>query len=456
VCACVDSSGSIYGVGRENQATRDTRLLTVLGRDARRLVARLPFFYGWVILACVCLAGFARQGPAVATLSIFVEPMTREFGWSRAALSGAVSLGGVLAALTAPLIGPVLDRRGARLILCLAVAVTGVSTMLLSLTQSLLVFYALFCLARMNFAGTFDLGIYGALNSWFVARRALVTSIANLAQMAGLVALPLIAHLAMQRGGWRTGWLAVGGAVLLVGLVPTWLFMVARPEDVGLQPDRRGPAPGAPAGLTGRPSPRVAEPAFSRREALRTPAFWLLSLYTLLVYPVQAGVSLHQAPHLIERGLSPAVAAGVVSSFSLVAGLAGLGFGMLARRIGVRVGLSLAAAFLGGSAAAMLAVTTPLHGYLAACGFGLGIGGLLTVLPLAWADYFGRASFGAIRGAALTVQVTAQASGPLLSGLLRDRTGDYATSLVCFAVLASVGALVAVLARAPRPAGPPG
>ena len=58
---------------------------------------------------------------------------------------------------------------------------------------------------------------------------------------------------------------------------------------------------------------------------------------------------------------------------------------------------------------------------------------MLTVLPLAWADYFGRQSFGAIRGVALTVQVTAQASGPLLSGVLRDLTGDYTASLVCFA-----------------------
>ena len=93
------------------------------------LIARLPFFYGWVILACACFAGFSRQGPAVATLSIFVEPMTSEFGWSRTAISGAVSLGGVLAALGSPLIGPMLDRHGARLILCTAVLVTGLSTL---------------------------------------------------------------------------------------------------------------------------------------------------------------------------------------------------------------------------------------------------------------------------------------------------------------------------------------
>ena len=145
---------------------------------------RLPFFYGWVVLGCLCLAGFARQGSAVATLSIFVVPMTTEFGWSRTAMAGAVSLGGVLAAVISPMLGPVLDRRGARLILCCAVLGTGLACMALSLTQSLVVFYLLFCFARMIWAGPFDLGLYGALNNWFLARRAQATSIATLAQMS--------------------------------------------------------------------------------------------------------------------------------------------------------------------------------------------------------------------------------------------------------------------------------
>src|SRR6266567_2237504 len=113
------------------------------------LSRRVPVFYGWIVLACLCCAGFARQGPAVATLSIFVEPLTREFGWSRTALSGAVSLGGVLAAVAAPL----------------------------------------------------ELGLYGALNNWFVRRRTFASSVATLAQQAGLVAMPLIAQLAILREG---------------------------------------------------------------------------------------------------------------------------------------------------------------------------------------------------------------------------------------------------------------
>src|SRR5499427_10795765 len=100
-------------------------MLSAITSLPRLLSGRLPFFYGWVILGCLCCAGFARQGPGVATLSIFVAPLTREFGWSRAALSGAVSLGGVLAALASPLIGPLVDRYGSRTALSAAVLVTG-------------------------------------------------------------------------------------------------------------------------------------------------------------------------------------------------------------------------------------------------------------------------------------------------------------------------------------------
>ena len=412
---------------------------------------RLPFFYGWIILACLCCCGFARQGPAVATLSIFVEPMTRDFGWSRAALSGAVSLGGILAALASPLIGPVLDRRGARMMLCAAVLLTGISTMLLSLTQSILGFYAFFCIARLNFAGPFDIGIYGAVNSWFFARRAIVNAVVGLAQMLGLVLMPLIAHFAIDAAGWRGGWLAVGSAVLMVGLLPAWLFLVRRPEDLGQLPDGETPA----AAATPAAAPRLRhEPAFSRREALRTPTFWLLSAYTVAVYPVQAGISLHQAPHMIESGLGPTVAATIVSTFSLTAALAGLGFGLVARRLGVRTALAISGACLGVSALLMLAITSALEGYLAAGCFGVGIGGILTLLPLAWADYFGRASFGAIRGVALSMQVTAQALGPLISGLLRDATGSYTLSLSVFASLSFFSAMIALLVHPPRPPQP--
>ena len=410
----------------------------------RLLSGQLPFFYGWVILGCLCCAGFSRQGPAVATLSIFVEPLTREFGWSRAALSGAVSLGGVLAALTSPSIGPLVDRHGSRVALSLAVLAIAATMMLLSLTQSLLVFYLLFCVARMVWAGPFELAIYGAVNNWFVARRAFATSIATVAQLAGLVAMPLIAQLAMQRSGWRFGWLAIGSLTLVVGFLPVWLFMVRRPEDLGLVPDRR-PAADIPGHR-----PQLDEPGFSRGEAVHTAAFWLLLLYTMLVYPVQAGVSLHQAAHLIERGVSPTVAAAIVSSFSLMSAVASLACGFLPRWLPIRYPMALIGVLLTLATLLMVAISSAGQGYIAASLFGFGIGGLLTLLPIAWADYFGRANFAAIRGVTLSAQVIAQAAGPLLSGALHDWTGNYKLSLQCFAVLSGLSILAALMARRPK------
>ena len=407
----------------------------------RLLVPRLPFFYGWVVLACICLAGFARQGPAVATLSVFVVPMTDAFGWSRTEIAGAVSLGGVLAAVVSPMIGPVLDRRGARLILCLAVLSTGLATMALSLTQSLLVFYLLFCFARMVWAGPYDLGLYGALNNWFVARRARATSIATLAQMSGLVALPIIAQLAMHDGGWRHGWVAIGTTALAVGFLPVWLFVVRRPEDVGLQPDRI---------VTGGAAPAAVEPRFSRAAAMRTAAFWLLSLYTVLVFPVQAGVSLHQAPHLIERGFSALLAATVISFFSAMSAVASFSIGFLPRRWPLRYVMSLAAVLLASGTLGLIGVHAVEWAYLFAGLFGLGIGGVMTLLPMAWADYFGRESYGAIRGVALSLQVLAQAAGPVASGMLRDASGNYTGSLILFGVLAAMAAGVALFAHRPQ------
>jgi sugar phosphate permease len=426
----------------------------------RLLIRRLPFFYGWVILASTCCAGFARAGGGVAVLSIFVAPMTADFGWSRTAISGAASVGGLIAALASPRLGRLLDRAGARLILSAAVLTTALACMALSLTQSLTVFYLLYCVIRMNFAGPFDLGIYGAVNNWFVARRATANAIATTAQMVGLVALPLIAQGAIVLyGSWRAGWIAVGVAVLAVGFLPSVLLIVRAPEDVGLRPDYRAPpAPRGTADVSAValvaivPQTRLApELHFTRTQALRTRAFWLLALFTMFAYPVQAGVSLHQAAYLVERGLSPTTAATIVGAFSFASGCGSLGFGFLPRWMKVRNRLVAVGALMAVGVLGLLSATATAEFYGAAAIFGLGIGGLLMLPPVAWADYFGRGSYGAIRGVALPFQVLAQAAGPLLSGVLRDATGNYTLSLECFAVLSVLGVVAALLARPPVP-----
>jgi cyanate permease len=116
----------------------------------------------------------------------------------------------------------------------------------------------------------------------------------------------------------------------------------------------------------------------------------------------------------------------------------------------IRYPLALIGGFLAAGTIAMVEISSPRQGYVAAALFGLGIGGVLTLLPIAWADYFGRAHFAAIRGIALSVQVVAQASGPLLSGALHDWTGSYYRALQCFAVLSCLSIAAALMARRPN------
>ena len=107
-------------------------------RFALNLSHKVQFFYGWVIVGCLMCANFARQGSAVATLSVFAVPMANEFDWSMTEISGAVSLGGVLGAVVSPKVGVLVDRRGAGQALAIGILLIGISMIALSMTNSLI------------------------------------------------------------------------------------------------------------------------------------------------------------------------------------------------------------------------------------------------------------------------------------------------------------------------------
>ena len=394
-------------------------------------------------------ANFARQGAAVATLSVFVVPMSQEFGWSMTEFSGAVSLGGVLGAFISPKVGVIVDRRGAGQVLSIGTLLIGVSMVALSQINALIWFYIAFCLGRMIFAGPFEIAITSAVANWFIHLRGRAMSFTAFAHSIGLTILPLVAFAAIDQWDWRAGWLVIAVLILLIGVVPNIFLMIQRPEDVGLRPyakERSGP------GTSGDVKSTVVEPerSLTRGEACRTRTFWVLIAFSIFIYPVQAGVSLHQAPHLIDRGISLAVAATAVSGFSFMAAIGGLIFGQLEARFGVRRSLAGAAVLMAIGTAIMLVVFDIWTAYLSAIVFGAGIGGLLTLLPVAWANSFGRENLGAIRGVTLPIQTMAQASGPLVSGTFFDLTGGYNTSLVLFSCFSVVAAILALFAMPPR------
>lgn len=300
----------------------------------------------------------------------------------------------------------------------------------------------------MLFAGPFDIAVSAAVANWFVRKRAQAMSIVALTIGLSLAAMPFIAQLGIANNGWRSGWILVALATLVVGALPNALFMVRRPEDIGLLPD--GEQTSAEHKTSHRhTTPSRPEVNFSLRRAMGTPALWLLMLYTALVFMVQAGISLHQAPHLIQRGIDPTIAASIISTFALVAASSGLLFGWLGGRWPIRFAMALAAMALAAGALLAYRVTGPASGYLAGTVFGVGIGGILTLTPVAFADYFGRLSYGSIRGIALPVQILGQATGPMVAGILFDLGGNYDVAMEVFVGIALLAGCVALLARPP-------
>jgi sugar phosphate permease len=415
---------------------------------ARVLVDRTPFFYGWVIVACAMCANFARQGSAVATLSIFAVPMSTEFGWSRTAFSGAVSLGGVLGALISPKVGVFVDRRGPGHVLAIGALLIGISMIALSMTNSLIWFYFAFCLGRMAFAGPFEIAFISAIANWFIHLRGRAMSLTTFAHSIGLTVFPIVVFVVIDLYDWRTAWIVVGLIVLFVGVLPNTFLIIQKPEAIGMLPYQIDQHP-TKKKVNEQNIDLQVEPSFTREEALRTRTFWILIAFSVLIYPVQAGVSLHQAPHLIDRGLSMAIAATAVSSFSFMAAIGSVIFGQLELIFGSRRTLAISAILMALGTGSMLLIFDAWTAYFSAITFGIGIGGLLTILPVAWADSFGRDNLGSIRGISLPMQAVAQAAGPLMSGALFDITGDYDTSLILFSSFGFGAAILALFVVKP-------
>ncbi|MCH7714028.1 MAG: MFS transporter, partial [Chloroflexi bacterium] len=255
---------------------------------------------------------------AVATLSVFVVPMTDQLGWSRGLFSGAVSLGGLFAVVVTPFVGRWIDRYGSGTLIAVSSVITGALAIGLSLVATPWAFYSLYVPGRMVFTGPLELSIPTAISNWFIRRRPLGLAIEAMSKGAGLAVMPLAAQLIIGGWGWRTAWVAMGLFTFAVGVLPPLIFMSRRPEDMGLEPDPAPPVSDPKEAAGGRrdaalatdgTSVPLAEPDFTVSQALKTRAFWMISAFAAATFMVQAGVSLHQVPHYINQGLPGALAA---------------------------------------------------------------------------------------------------------------------------------------------------
>ena len=147
---------------------------------------------------------------AVATLSVFVVPMTQDLGWSRGLFSGAVSLGGLCAVFISPLVGKWIDQHGSGLLLSISSLLTGILAVGLSLVGNPAAFFSIYVPGRMIFSGPLELGIPTAISNWFIRRRPLGLAADSVAKGAGLPIMPLAAQFIITGWDWRTAWLVLG------------------------------------------------------------------------------------------------------------------------------------------------------------------------------------------------------------------------------------------------------
>ena len=415
---------------------------------------RIPFYYGWIVLGAAGSSMFVRNATGSLTLAVFVPIIVDETGWSRALIGGAAAVGGLLATGTSPFVGWTVDRYGARLVLVLSIIILGLSTIALAwLSVHVAVFYSALAVGRIMFSGPLNLGASTVVSRWFVRKRGSATGLLFLSHSSGMVVFPLVATWVSVAYGWQTAWVVLGLMVYLFALAPAALLVAQQPEDVGLLPDgERAKSNQAGADNTAATAPAVVELEWTAHQAVRTPALWVLAVGTGLLFLMQSGTNIYQADLLRSRGVDLSL-----SQISIVVNAAGTGLGsvlwgrvlekMSVSRTYVIVALLMAAAL-----GVFVKADTIVLAFLAAGLFGVAVGGILVVPPVAYANFFGRRSLGTIRGITEPFTSTGQAIGAVASGLVFQWAGGYGIALAVYAALGiAVAAAVFLVSPPPHP-----
>ncbi|MCH7653269.1 MAG: MFS transporter [Chloroflexi bacterium] len=413
-------------------------------------------YYGWYVLGGVSSINFANAATAIGMLTVFILPLTDEFGWTRTEISAATSIGAVLGASASLLTGRLTDRYGARLPLAVGAVLIIVAMLNLAAMQSLLWFYIAFGVARLADQAFVQTPSSPAVVRWFLKYRGRALAILLLSASAGGVILPPLAQAITDAWNWRVAWLMLAGVMFLAGLLPTVLLVRRQPEDMGLELDgvgRIGPA-GHDTGATG-PSPQdTPEAQWSFLDALSTPTLWILLTSIVAAGVASAGVGLHLVPYLVEEGLQVRVAVGAVSIGFFASAVGNFVWGLLADRMPTRPLLVLALLLRLAGMGVLLIVSDIKTAYLFAAINGFTEGGLRTLTTLLMSEYYGRQNFGSIFGLTRALQVAGFAAGPLISGAVYDATASYDAAFVAFLALVALAcALVAMAKRPVRRAG---
>jgi MFS family permease len=405
---------------------------------------RLPFFYGWVIIA-VTFVTMAIGVNARTSFSLFFPPIIDEFGWERGVTAGAFSFGFVVSAAIGPLIGRMMDRFGPRIVMELGVALMAGGLLLAPLTTQPWHLYV--TIGVMVGIGSICLGYSGQslfLPNWFNRRRGLAIGFAFAGVGIGSITLlPWVQHM-IEQTGWRTACTAMG-LLVLIALAPINLLLRKRPEDIGLLPD--GDA--APTASSIKPVSNIVDPAWADidwtlRRALGTARFWWIALGYFCGLYIWYAVQVHQTKYLLDIGFSPGVAVWALGAVSLLGIPGQIVLGHLSDRLGRE---SIWAASCLGFAicfAALIALAqTPslILVYLMVLAQGVLGYGMTSIMGAVVVEIFQGKHYGSIFGTIMLAALAGGAAGPWVTGVLHDHTGNYT---IAFAVGIAVSALSAL------------
>jgi MFS family permease len=412
---------------------------------------RLPFFYGWIVVAVT----FVTMGIGVnarTSFSLLFSPIIDEFGWQRGVTAGAFSFGFVASAIMSPFIGRLMDRTGPRTVMELGVLLMAAGFLLAPLTRE--PWHLYLTIGVLVGAGSVCLGYSGQsqfLPNWFVRRRGLAIGVAFAGVGIGSVTLLPWVQTLIEQAGWRTTCWTLGLVILFV-LAPINLLLRKRPQDLGLRPD--GDA--APAAGVARAS-NIVDPVWARTEwtlalALRTSRFWWLGLAYFCGLYAWYAVQIHQTKYLIEIGFSATAAAWALGFVSLFGIPGQIWLGHLSDRIGREWIWSIASAGFVLCFLALIALqyapSLPLLYLMVFVQGFLGYGFTSVLGPIAMELFEGK-HFGSIYGTATLASLAGGAAGPWITGVVADHTGSYVPAFWIGIALCFIS-IVAVWLAAPR------
>ncbi len=412
-----------------------------------------PFYYGWVVLGAAGSSMFVRNAAGSLTFAVFVPLIAEDTGWSRAAIGGAAAVGGLLATGASPPVGWAIDRFGARLMLVSSLIIIGLSTIALAwLSVHIALFYAAMSVGRIMFSSPLNVGAATVVGRWFVRQRGRATGLLFLSHSGGMAVFPLVATWVSYAYSWQTAWIVLGLMVYAIALAPAALLVAQRPEDIGLRPDGDPPIDtesddgGAPEPST----PAHVEEQWTTRQALRTPALWVLAIGTGFLFLLQSGTNVYQADLLRSRGIDLTLSQLSIVVNAVGTGLGSLVWGRVVENLRVSYTYAMVALVMAVALALFVFADTVLLGYIAAGLFGLAVAGILVVPAVAYANFFGRQSLGTIRGVTEPFTSLGQAIGAVSSGLVFQFAGFYTYAFVIYAILGVLTAVALLTARPPR------